>query len=211
MAYSNLGVQHLAMYLVEVVSGQSFPDYVAEHFLEPLALDGSSFEASTYPVSQLAVPYARLDDHNVALPATGMSGSGRLRMTASDLATVLIAHMNAGEVAGVSILEPESVSLMHREHVDLYGTDWGQLPFRGGGLGWWLWTNRRSGHGGSTPGYSVKMVMQETELGSLGVVVMMNRGCSLSCDEDWYNSHVVVLRELLLDHAAELQDIAAAS
>jgi CubicO group peptidase (beta-lactamase class C family) len=131
-------------------------------------------------------------------------------MTAADLAVVLTAHMNGGVAAERRILSEESIELMHAKHVNLYGNDWGQLPFRGEGLGWWLWTNGRSGHGGSTPGYSVKMVMQENDAGTVGVVIMLNRGCSLSCDQDWYNSHVVALRELLLDHAADLQAAIAA-
>ncbi len=126
-------------------------------------------------------------------------------MTAPDLAVFLATHMNGGVAAGTRILSEESIALMHSKHVNLFGDDWGRLPFRGEGLGWWLWTDGRSGHGGSTPGYSVKMVMQETDAGRVGVVVMLNRGCSLSCDEGWSNSHVVALRELLLDHAADLQ------
>jgi hypothetical protein len=93
---------------------------------------------------------------------------------------------------------------MHAVQYPIGGVDWGQLRFRGAGYGWWLWTEGRSGHGGSTPGFQAKMVMQETDAWIVGVVVMINVGCSLSCDQTWNDTHFVPLRELLLAEARSM-------
>ncbi len=199
--YSNLGVHLLLGYVVEQVSGQTIETYIEDRVLAPLGMDDTGFEAADYDESVLAVPYTRVDGVNEPLPITGMSASGRLRTTATDLARFLGAHMGAGSFAGAEILSPESMNTMHEVHTPLGGTDSDQLRFRGIGYGWWLWTEDRSGHGGAVPGFLAKMVMQETDDGVVGVVVMINVGCSLNCDETWQGLYWVPLRELLLAEA----------
>jgi CubicO group peptidase (beta-lactamase class C family) len=202
--YSNIGFHLLLSYLVEVVTDQEFAAYVARNIFQPLGMENSSYEASDFPNDRLAVPYTRLDDGNLALPPTGMRGSRALRTTATDLARFLAAHMNDGQAESARILQPESARLMHSVAFPLTGHDWGQLNLRGGGLGWWLWTEGRSGHGGNVPGFSARIIMQETDLGTVGIVTMMNVGCSLQCDQAWYDSHFVAIRELLLEEARDL-------
>lgn len=202
--YSNLGVHLLLSHIVEQVSGQTIEAYLEEHILAPLGMDDTGFEASDYEEWTLAVPYTRVDGENKPLPITGMSASGRLRTTATDLARFLGAHMGGGSFAGSEILPPESINTMHQAHTPLGGIDSDQLRFRGIGYGWWLWTEGRSGHGGAVPGFLAKMVMQETDLGVVGVVVMINVGCSLNCDVTWQDLHWVPLRELLLAEARDM-------
>jgi CubicO group peptidase (beta-lactamase class C family) len=202
--YSNVGFHWLLAHLVETVTGQDVAAYVAEHIFQPLGMDDSSYEASSFADDRLAIPHTRIEDHNHALPLTGMRSSRALRTTATDLARFLAAHMNDGQLGGTRILQPESARLMHSVAFPISGHDWGQLRLRGGGLGWWLWTDDRSGHGGNVPGFSARVMMQETDLGTVGVVTMMNVGCSLQCDQAWYDSHFVAVRELLLEEARHL-------
>jgi CubicO group peptidase (beta-lactamase class C family) len=202
--YSNLGFHLLLTYLVETVSGMDMAEYVAENIFRPLSMDDSSYEASEFPEDRLAVPHTRVEGEYLTLPLSGMRASRALRTTASDLARFLVAHMNDGQLEGGHILQPESISLMHSESFDIGGQDWGRLDLRGGGLGWWLWSENRSGHGGNVPGFSAMMIMQETDLGVVGVVTMMNVGCSLECERAWYNDHFVAVRELLLEEARSL-------
>ena len=202
--YSNLGVHLLLGYIVERVSGRTIEDYIEDHILAPLGMTDTGFEAADYDESVLAVPHTRVDGTNKPLPITGMSASRRLRTTAIDLARFLGAHMGAGSFDGTEILSTDSTKTMQEVHTPLGGTDSDQLRFRGIGYGWWLWTEDRSGHGGGVPGFLAKMVMQETDDGAVGVVVMINLGCSLNCDVTWKDLHWVPLRELLL---AEARDI----
>ncbi len=46
--------------------------------------------------------------------------------------------------------------------------------------------------------------MQETGSGVVGVVTMVNVGCSLNCDREWYYAHIVEIRELLMEEARSL-------
>ncbi len=202
--YSNLGAHLLLSHIVERVSGQTLEAYTKDHILAPLGMDDTGFEAVDYDESVLAVPYTRVDGQNKPLPVTGMSSSGRIRTTATDLARFLGAHMGGGNLAGVEILSPESINTMHEVHTPLGGIDSDQLRFRGIGYGWWLWTEGRSGHGGAVPGFLAKMVMQETDAGVVGIVVMINVGCSLHCDETWQGLYWVPLRELLLAEARDM-------
>ena len=135
---------------------------------------------------------------------TGMASSGRLRTTASDLATFLGVHMNDGSAGGVQILQPESVEYMHTRHEILSGTTFPRMGFYGWGAGWELWASDLSGHSGGEPGFFSQMVMQETEAGNVGVVMLMNVGCSLACDMDVFDLHFVPIREMLLDEAAAM-------
>ena len=207
--YSNLGIHLLLGHIIERVSGQDLAAYIDEHISAPLGMDSTGHEASDYEESSLAVPYTRIDGENTALPLTGIRASGPLRTTASDLARFLAAQMNGGRLGEVEILSPNSVETMHEVHTPLGGTDFGQLRFRGVGYGWWLWTEGRSGHGGAIPGFLAKMVMQETDRGVVGIVAMINVGCSLSCDQTWHDLHFVPLRELLLAEARSMLESAA--
>jgi CubicO group peptidase (beta-lactamase class C family) len=204
MQYSNLGLAHLVPYLIEEVSGEAWTDYIDGHILEPLGMTETSFNAGDFTETRLAVPHTRVEGDNLALPITGMNASGKLRTTVPDLARFLASHMNAGRLNGAVILQPESVKGMHEEHLSLRGDDWAELTFDGEGLGWWLWLPDLEGHGGHVPGYSARMMMSEQDAGAYGIVLMLNVGCSLQCDEDWYNDHVVAIRELLLDEASAL-------
>lgn len=199
--YSNMAFYYLLASVIEAITGQTWTAYVEEHIFDPLGMADSAFEASAFPDTQLAVPYVRFEDGNRALPLTGMNASGRMRTTAPDLARFLIAHMNEGKYGDARILQPESVALMHQEHKDIGGYDFGQLDFEGGGLGWWLWTEGREGHNGNVPGFSAAMVMQETAAGTNGIILMINVGCSFRCDQDWFHAYFVTIRELLLEEA----------
>lgn len=202
--YSNLGVHLLLSHIVEQVSGKTIEGYIEDHILAPLGMADTGFEAADYDESVLAIPYTRVDGENKPLPITGMSASRRLRTTATDLARFLGAHMSAGSFDGTEILPPESINTMHEVHTPLGGTDSDRLRFRGIGYGWWLWTEGRSGHGGAVPGFLSRMVMQETDGGVVGIVVMINVGCSLNCDATWRDQHWVPLRELLLAEARDM-------
>jgi CubicO group peptidase (beta-lactamase class C family) len=199
--YSNLAFYYLLASVIEAVTAQTWTAYVEEHIFDPVGMADSAFESSAFPDTRMAVPYVRFENGNRALPLTGMNASGRLRTTVPDLARFLIAHMNEGKSGDAEILRPESVALMHQEHKDIGGYDFGQLDFEGGALGWWLWTEGREGHNGNVPGFSAAMVMQETAAGTNGVILMINVGCSFRCDQDWYDTHFVTIREFLLEEA----------
>lgn len=60
--YANYGFILLGR-VVEVVSGQSYYDYVADHIFKPTGMTGSGFEPETTAVPDRAVAYEHVGDH----------------------------------------------------------------------------------------------------------------------------------------------------
>ena len=203
--YSNTGFTLLLAYLVEEVSGLDLPTYVRRNIIEPLGMTDTGYDAADFRPEQLAAPHRRHDGENRELPVTGVSASGPLRTSATDLATFLMAHINEGSVGDVSVLQPESVERMRHRTSVLSGQTFPAHELSGAGYGWTLYEPNTWGHSGGTPGFFSEMVMRETVVGPVGVVLMTNVGCSLGCDQHVFDSHFAPIREMLLDEAeAEL-------
>jgi CubicO group peptidase (beta-lactamase class C family) len=212
LQYSNIGFHWLLGYIVEQVSGQSIDTYVHENIIAPLGMENASYNAADFQDDHLATPYVRFEDGYQAMPHTGMSATGKLRTTITDLAKFMRAHMNQGESDGVRILQPESVDLMHARHLPMSGTDFPGMKLSGSGYGWWLWDDGLQGHGGAVPGFFAQILFKKTEIGAYGVVMMMNTGCSLvPCDMEWFDDYYITIRELLLQEAAEIYSQSAAN
>lgn len=119
-------------YLVEKLSGQSFPEFLSEHIFQPLGMVDTAFFVPPEKSDRLATtvydygpegelvrgaeiaPGASLEGDYSALPGLP-SGGGGLVSTASDYMRFAQMLLNGGELDGVRILSPESVELM-RSH-----------------------------------------------------------------------------------------------
>jgi CubicO group peptidase (beta-lactamase class C family) len=113
-AYSNYATA-LAGYIVQRVSGESFDDYIDAHIFKPLGMTHSSFRQ---PLPAALVPDAAKGydlaseppkPYEIVTPAP----AGSLASSGADMARFMIAHLEGGEYAGVRILEPQTVKLMH--------------------------------------------------------------------------------------------------
>jgi CubicO group peptidase (beta-lactamase class C family) len=165
MAYSNYGTA-LAGYIVEVVSGISFPEYVKEHILNPLGMTRSSFSQplEAHLLSALVAPCRRVNGEflcgnfeHMPAPAGGQS------TTPYDMALFLQAHLGGGHNASGSILKPETMQMMHqtlfRQHPATAGMTHGmkELLIHG---------HRLITHSGSTTVYDAGFfLMPEKEIG----------------------------------------------
>ena len=127
--YSNLGYNMVGA-IIEQASGQRFDRYVKEHVLEPLelygghwpdALDADRFariyryrEGEGFVHSEAA--YAPLGeglvDYRLGYSAPMFSPTGGMKISAPDLATYMLMHMNQGQWAGARIISPEHAALM---------------------------------------------------------------------------------------------------
>ena len=114
-AYSNYGAA-LAGYIVEVVSGMPFEQYVENYIFRPLSMDHSTFrQPLPSPLdAQLAVSYTYNGNfipgsftYVNPYPAATMS------TTAHDMANFMIAHLQDGRFENNQLLKPETVQLMH--------------------------------------------------------------------------------------------------
>ncbi|MGI8409960.1 MAG: serine hydrolase domain-containing protein [Pyrinomonadaceae bacterium] len=114
-AYSNYATA-LAGYIVELVSGRPFNDYIAENIFQMLGMSRSTF---VQPLPQEFVPGMsngyRLasDDEPVSFEVVVPFPAGSLSSTATDMAKFILAHLKEGQFGDARILRPETVRLMH--------------------------------------------------------------------------------------------------
>lgn len=115
--YSNHGFQ-LAGYLVEVVSGIPFAQYIDDNILHPLGMDKSSFIPLPRLLTYMAKGYSYADggyndvpnDYSLSL----ISPSGSLLSTADDMARFMIAQLQGGIFQDQRILNENTCNEMQK-------------------------------------------------------------------------------------------------
>jgi CubicO group peptidase (beta-lactamase class C family) len=126
--------------LVEVIAGQPLDAFLASRVLAPLGMVDTAFSYGPADAVRLTALYRPGDDGRIVLddPAGGLSrwamgpssprGCGGLAATAGDYARFAQFLLNGGELDGVRLLAPRTVSLMFENHT-------GDLPVSLGGPG----------------------------------------------------------------------------
>ncbi|AGL16494.1 serine hydrolase [Actinoplanes sp. N902-109] len=137
--------------VVEIVSGRPLDRFFAEEILGPLGMTATGFVADD---PGLLAPVYALDPasgcrvlHDAMgrggrTPPTAFSGGGGLVSTADDYHRFLQMLLGGGELDGVRILGPRTVSYMVRNHLpagvdlEMFGQPrYGEMPFSGVGFG----------------------------------------------------------------------------
>lgn len=117
ISYCNYGVA-LAGYIVQVVSGMPFDQYVHVHILQPLDMHHSSFQADPDVGADPAIGYV-YQPPDVYTPAEmeylNVPPAGQLTATATDMANFMIAHLQDGHFKDTRILEQATAQQMHRQ------------------------------------------------------------------------------------------------
>jgi CubicO group peptidase (beta-lactamase class C family) len=116
-SYSNYGTA-LAGYIVEIVSGMPFEDYVEQNIFKPLGMQHSTFReplpAALAPDMSVAYTYKnglfKAEDFELL---NGMAPAGALSSCATDMANFMIAHLQNGQFGEQRILKEETAKLMH--------------------------------------------------------------------------------------------------
>ena len=115
VTYSNYGAA-LAGYIVEVVSGMPFEQYVETYIFEPLSMSHSTFRQPLPPdlEGQLANSYSYHGRFYAWIVCLRQSiPAGAMSSTAHDMANFMIAHLQDGKFENNQILKPETVRQMH--------------------------------------------------------------------------------------------------
>jgi len=122
--------------VVEIVSGQTFRDFLTERIFGPLAMVDTDFYVPDEKLDRLAVNYAPTPEGGIVVfddpeasayrkpPKVEMGGSG-LVATAGDYLRFAQMLANGGDLDGVRILGPETVALMMDNHL---GAAYGPSP-----------------------------------------------------------------------------------
>lgn len=128
--------------LIEIASGESYAEYLRKQIFKPLKMQDSAFRLTKPQAARLATTYrpgqAKMSLEAVEVPDPTAertpNPSGGLYSTAADMARFYQCILNGGEVAGVRLLSPKSVSEMTRIHTP--GIVTGFTPGNGWGIGW---------------------------------------------------------------------------
>lgn len=111
-AYSNYGAM-LGGYIVERVSGESYPAYVERHIFEPLAMTRSSFRRplplALQPLLANNYDVASEGPNEIDNEEPASDPSGHLMTTADDISRFMIAHLQRGG----RILNADTAAKMH--------------------------------------------------------------------------------------------------
>ena len=116
-------------YLVEVLSGQKFDEFLNERLFGPLGMNDTAFYVSEDRADRFAQVYTHDADGNLMAqegfggsrsyfdPPNFLSGGGGLVSTTMDYMRFSQMLLNGGELDGVRILAPSTVRLMHMNHL----------------------------------------------------------------------------------------------
>ncbi len=115
-------------YLVEVISGQRFDEYLEAQVFGPLGMEDTGFDVPAEKIERFAANYERGPDRKLRLlddPATShygeeqtfFSGGGGLVSTVEDYRRFCQMLLNGGELDGARILGPKTIELMTMNHL----------------------------------------------------------------------------------------------
>jgi CubicO group peptidase (beta-lactamase class C family) len=171
-AYCNLGFSLLGN-IVAAVSGESYPDYIENHILDPLEMDHSAVTVSDKVKDLFAMGYSR--GKATETPYIRDLAAGSILSSANDMAKfakMIIAEGSAGEK---QILKPETLELMFEPQNEGIPLD---LDYRIG-LAYWLINpmdiapeRSPASHAGDLPPYHAILLTLPGE--KLAVTVLSN-------------------------------------
>ena len=113
-------------YLVEVLSGQTFGEFLEERIFEPLDMTDTDFHVPEEKVNRFAqmyvygpegqlIPSEMFEGADFTMDPAFESGGGGLVSTANDYMRFSQMLLNGGELDGQRILSPLTIDLMHRD------------------------------------------------------------------------------------------------
>ena len=186
LQYSNQMVS-LAGYLIEVITGIPYKEFVRKRIFEPLGMKSSDFEIeSLAKYEETSKGYVFANGNFIEPPYMHLgafSPSGAIVSTASDMAKYALFHLNGGIVDGNRLISEENLRQMHTPQVigTPYFWDFEEFQSTEYGLGWFTDIYRgvkMIGHGGNTNGFSAQMTLIPDE--KFAIVALSNATSSFS-------------------------------
>lgn len=170
--YSNANYVTLGM-IIQVVSGQSYEDYIDEHIFKPLDMHNSYTSKAEAQKNGLVLGYQNWFGIPVASPnlpfSRGSLPAGQLNMSMEDFGHYLIAQLNGGSYQGISVLSPTGIAVLHHPNVPM------EDPTHFYGMGWEIQHFQEVEvirHNGQVPGYTTDMFLVPQK--HIAIAVSMN-------------------------------------
>ena len=178
--YSNQMVS-LAGYLVDVLSGQSYEDFVRERIFTPLGMTSSNFEVeSLAEYEKTSKGYVFANDTFIEPPYMHLGAfapSGAIVSTAEDMARYALFHLGDGTWNGERLVSEAMLNEVHSHQMigTPYFWEFEEIQCAEYGLGWFtdIYRGRKMiNHGGNTNGFSAQMTLIPCE--KFAVVALSN-------------------------------------
>ncbi len=212
--YCNLGYNTLGA-IIEKISGERFDKYIYNNIIAPLglyanhnvhSLDSTKFvkiyrynhRDSSFSCTSSAYELAAdaLADYKLGYSTTLFSPTGGVKISAQDLAKVMMMHMNYGTIGEIKILDSTSAALMRMDITDTDHKDetYGMALLRTNDL---LKGVRLLGHDGLALGAYTAMYWHPED--NYGFIVMTN-GCTGTADNGVFANILCESAECLYRH-----------
>ena len=137
--YSGLAGFDVLSRVVEVISGQTYDQYLKQRIFDPLGMKDTGFYLTPQQSSRLVTMYRTsptgLQPGNQGSSTKYFSGASALMTTAEDYLQFAQMMLNGGQLNGKRILSPRTLELMTSNHTgDMVNGQFGR-PARGMGFG----------------------------------------------------------------------------
>lgn len=181
--YTNVGAT-LIGYLVETISNMPFAQYCQDSIFNPLGMNEASWFLSNLDTNHIALPYYFSGGSYHSYGHYGMVWypAGQLRTSAVQVARLLIAFMQKGQIDGTKILDSATVDLMTTVQFpnlnDEQALFWFIVPRTITDFGAYNFC----GHGGSSYGVRTRMDYTLDTYKHVGVVVLTNGASDVGTD-----------------------------
>ena len=204
LQYSNQMVS-LAGYLVDVLSGTSYEEFVKERIFKPLGMDSTNFEIeSLTEYEDVSKGYVFANDTFIEPPYMhlgAMTPAGGIVSTAADMAKYAIFQLGDGTVNGERLVSEANLKEMHTHQVigSPYFWDFEEVQSAEYGFGWFVDIYRGKkmiSHGGNTNGFSAQLTLLPEE--NFAVVALSNATSSFA---------VNAIGNILADEALGVEEI----
>jgi len=188
-------------YLIEVVSGESFDEFLRTHIFDPLGMDDTRFYFPEKKADRLVAVQHRVNgtwekfpvtfydpDYPVKGAKTFFSGGAGLSSTAKDYATFLQMYLNGGEYNGIRLLSRTTVDVILSKQI---GDIWGEDSNRQFGLAFSILTENGQARGGlgsagtfNWSGYFNSQYFADPQEQIIGVILKQTEG-PVDDDSGW--------------------------
>ena len=170
-SYANFGYMLLG-YLIEIITGVEFSEYIIQNILDPLEMKNSDFAWSDRVKPLQAKGYKAKKDGFVESGTTmqAQMPEGSLYASINDMMKYMQCLLNGGKTNGAEILKKETLE-------DMMTTQF-QLDERLKSIGYCFWLYDIFGikvvnHGGSITGYLAEMYLLPEE--NVGIIIAINQ------------------------------------
>jgi CubicO group peptidase (beta-lactamase class C family) len=121
--YSPLAAFDTLSRIVEIISGQTYDQFLRQRIFDPLGMKDTSFHPAEDRMPRVATIYQKTanglkkaDNQNRLTSPIYFSGAGGLMSTAEDYAQFAQMLLNGGQLNGKRLLSPKTVELMASVH-----------------------------------------------------------------------------------------------